>query len=136
LFLYSDFILRGNSANQVVQIGANGNGDTTVVQTMATFPSAKNNFVVNSALQMEVEAALLPHTLNDLTTLNGVLLNNNLNSGPGSATWALEWDFTIAPNSSTQISALDNLQVPEPSSIALVLLGFGAWTWRRQRSPG
>lgn len=130
LFMYSDFILKGTTANQHVQIGA-VNGNSTVEQDMGNSAVATNNFVAMNQANLG-EVKLYSQTLTELMGASHLTLNNNLSGGPGNYTWALEWDFTIGPNGSAQISMLDNLVVPEPSSFALILMGIGAWVWRRQ----
>lgn len=129
LFMYSDFLLRGAAGQQNVRVGAL-DGTATVTQDLGTFMVATNSFVaIGGASRAEVAAN--PQTLNELLAPAHLVLNNNLIGGPGNYTWALEWDLTIAPNSSAQISMLDTLVVPEPSSVAVLMLGVGAWFWRR-----
>ncbi len=71
------------------------------------------------------EAALAPTLLN---LLNGGLpatLNDNLNAGPGDAEWANEWDATIGVGQSLLISKDKHVVVPEPTGLALTVLGLG-----------
>jgi hypothetical protein len=52
-------------------------------------------------------------------------LNDNMSS-VGHATWALQWDLSIAPNSSPTISEDENVYgvtlVPEPSSLSIAVM--------------
>jgi hypothetical protein len=134
LFMYADFVLNGLTADQYVQVGSGG-GASTVVQSLGNLGVATNNFVVIGAASLS-EVKLAPLTLNELTSSSPLTLNGSLSGGPGNYTWALEWDFTIAANGSAQISALDTLQVPEPSAAGLILLGLLAWRSRRLLPSG
>jgi hypothetical protein len=135
LFMYSDFILKGDTTHQTVSVVPSTNGNTSVVQGMSNFPPANNNFVVIGG-SSRAEVASYPITLNELNSPAHLVLNNNLTGGPDNPTWALEWDITLGAagtaTSSQQISMTDTLTVPEPSTVGLVLLGLGAWAWRRQ----
>lgn len=135
LFMYSDFTLRGDTTHQTVQVVPSTNGNTSVVQGMSNFPPANNDFVVIGG-SSRAEVAPYPQTHNELTSAAHLVLNNNLTGGPDNPTWALEWDITLGAagtaTSSQQISMLDTLTVPEPSTVGLLLLGLGAWAWRRQ----
>jgi len=65
------------------------------------------------------------------------LSDNNGPEGPGAVTWALEWDFNIAPGNTAIISKdkyLDVL-VPEPSALALLGAGLALLAVRRSRGP-
>ncbi len=131
LFMYSDFSLGGPTyANaQNVSIGTGG-GDTTVVQKV-NGTGLSNNVAMPFAPANRVEAEAYPQTYNALTTTSGYSLDNTANNGPGHITWALEWDSVLAPNTSLgTISVTDTLQVPEPSAMALVVLGLGLSVWR------
>ena len=133
-FQYSDFDLQGNistdsavfsNANTVQQVNGSNRISETVVTPVAShrelgfYPSILNS--LNDGL---------PTTLSD--TPIGVVV------GPGDLSWAYQWDVTIAPNATFQISKDKNLHliVPEPSSIALAAFGFAglmAWGWRRRK---
>ena len=134
LFMYSDFTLRSPALanSQYVQLGNDGLGDSTSVQTLGNFGVGTNNFV-GMTVADRVEAALYDQTLTALTTVNGYDLNNVAAAGPGHVTWALQWNMTVAPNSSIPLSLLDNLvQVPEPHAAALLVAGLGFILFRRQ----
>ncbi|HWX21046.1 MAG TPA: hypothetical protein VN578_14190 [Candidatus Binatia bacterium] len=133
LFMYSDMNLGHLSANQSVALGNDGHGDSTSVQTFGS-PVGGSNTWVTSTLANHLEAAGDHQTLTELTTVNNLQLNDNANTGPGyPATWAFEWDLTLAPNTSTGISMLDTLSVPELSTSTFITLGFGAWLFRLRR---
>jgi MYXO-CTERM domain-containing protein len=135
LFMYSDFMVGGPSqlANQHVAVGTDGNGDSTSVQTFGS-PAVGSNSVALMLAASRTEVSPYNNTLNELTTLNGVSLNNSTTGGPGHITWAFEWDLAINASTSTAISITDSLVVPEPSSGVLALLGLGFLAvLRRQR---
>jgi hypothetical protein len=71
--------------------------------------------------------------LGSLTDANPTTLDGSNPGGSGDVAWALEWDYTIGAGTSKVISSIDNLQVPEPSAAALVVLALGAWAFRRQQ---
>jgi hypothetical protein len=66
-----------------------------------------------------VEASILAG--NDLSTLPGV----QSSFGPGDASWAFQWNRTIANGGSFQISKDKNIRVPVPEPATLGLLGVG-----------
>jgi hypothetical protein len=73
-----------------------------------------------------------------LTSLNDgspTTLSDNTTSGPGNVNWAFEWDtLNLAPGSGVQISVVgENIQVPEPSTFAIIALGLVGWTLSRRR---
>lgn len=138
-YQYSDFDLAGVTGNQNVQFYNNGSSSYyEVIQTGApgsVVEKAIAPAVAAGAATLEVQADYFPGTLNLLndglpTTLSNTLNNN---AGPGDVTYAYEWDATLAPGTSLQISKL--LTVPEPSSLALISSGalLLAWVQRRRR---
>jgi hypothetical protein len=118
-FQYSDFDLSGSDSVQL-KLGPNQyfladqtGGSGTLAETVNT-PAANHG-----------EAGLFPATLNKLNDGIPTTLNDVTSAGPGDATWALEWDVTIAANSSFLISKDKRLAVvPEPSTWALISLGL------------
>ena len=64
----------------------------------------------------------LPTTLNDMTSF-----------GPGDATFAYQWDISMAPGSTFIISKILSV-VPEPSSAALLSLGILGFGMLRRRT--
>lgn len=132
LFLYSDFTLQGNSSAQNVQLGTSTNGVSSSIQT---YGASSNVFTVSGPAASYFEAA--PNntqTLNELNSSSGYTLNGTTTAGPGGVTWAMEWNTSIAANSSFSESFVDNLQnVPEPSTAALAVLGAGLGLLYRTR---
>ena len=66
-----------------------------------------------------------------LTDFCGPLVNGNV-------TWAFEWDITLAPNDTFQISKVKSISpdifvIPEPGAISLILLGGSVLALRRRR---
>jgi len=137
-FQYSDFNLLNNPNGDNVALGTDLSGrfnealqtkgplnGTTLTETDAT-PGANHG-----------EAAFAGATLGKLN--NGVADNLNDNAGPvgpGNVTWALQWDYSganmIAPGGDALISKQKFLQIPEPSTAALMALAVGAGFWRRR----
>ena len=130
-FQYSDFNLGGVSAGQSVQFYNNGSSSYyEVIQTGAT-GSMVETAIAPGASSSEVQAALYPVLLTELNGSSPVNLNNTLFAGPGDVTYAYEWDATLAPGASFQISKL--MTVPEPSSMALISSGMLVLALLRRR---
>ena len=135
LFQYSDFDLGGVTGSQSVQYFLNGITGQ-YYQVVQTFGSRSVTETVNSATPPigHVEAGLFNATLVKLNDGVASTLNDNLAIGPGDATFAYEWDVTLAPGATFQISKILAI-VPEPSIAALLGLGTGIVTlYRRRRS--
>jgi hypothetical protein len=134
LYQYSDFNLLDTALGDTVEISGNPTdgydyayqykGATQIAEAI-TSPSANR-----------AEAGLAPSTLNGLNGTTVYNLGNNTSAGPGDATWALQWDVSIAANDSFWLfkdKLLSIEPIPEPSTLALVALGLGAWGWARRR---
>jgi MYXO-CTERM domain-containing protein len=133
LFLYSDFDLAGNAANDTVTsvnwapvpFSAPGYSSVTQVDGLDLQQTTFGTFA-NRA-----EATTFPVTLNHLNDGAPSTLANAGASfgpvGPGDMTYAFQWDLTIAANSSKTIGVdkrLDIVPIPEPSPLSLALLGL------------
>ena len=135
-FQYSDFDL-DNPGNDTVQIGGQFNGKFYAVSQQDLGTLTENMDTVSGANRAEV--GFFASTLNNLNDANPTTLNNNLGPiGPGDVTWAFEWDFTLQPGGSFQISKdkLLSVTVPEPSSVALMACGLVAWGLNARRKKG
>lgn len=130
-FQYSDFDLNGVSGGQTVTF-LNTN---TMRQTGAGIELSETTDV---PAPNEHEANTYANTLNSLNTVPGYNLNNQ-NTATGDATWAFQWDTTLAANGSFQISKDKLLSplVPEPATIfglGAVLLLVGSRLRKRVRA--
>lgn len=128
-FQYADFDLNGNIVDDAAGI-ANANAvyqqdfvnGTTVSETVftPTFSLAEVGVYANTLNSLDDNA---------VTTLNG-------NGGPFVAvadyTWALQWNITLAPGQSFQISK-DMQITPAPGAVALMGMGGLAMARRRRR---
>lgn len=131
-FQYSDFDLNGTTFDSSVEIlNANTVRQTdglTISETVATpAPSRYEVGYYNTTL-----AALTDGATTNLNQVGGPLTDGNL-------TWAFQWDFVLAPGGSFIISKDKHLEhvVPEPSSVALFVLGVvcsGLGIWRKRRA--
>jgi hypothetical protein len=135
-FQYSDFDLNSPAPDDTVQLGRNLRGlFNEAAQTDAGFGLTET---VTTPGANHGEAALFPTTLNKLDDADADNLNDNISAGPGDATWAFQWDLTIAAGSSAIISKDKYLSIgaiPEPSSFALICLGVASLAlYNRRRS--
>jgi hypothetical protein len=72
-------------------------------------------------------------TLATLTDTKADNLNDSTGpAGPADVTWAFQWDVTVAPGSTVQISKDKNI-VPEPATLGLMGLGLVAAVVTRVR---
>lgn len=134
-FQYSDFAL-GGANNQNVELGKNLQGKFNQALVSSGNVSITEN--IDGAFSPGAshgEAALLNSTVNNLQNIAGYNLNDNLQAGPGGATWALQWTNSIAPGGTLTISEDLNIAgvvltpVPEPSAwsvMSIGLIGFSA----------
>jgi PEP-CTERM motif len=119
-FQYTDFDLLGNPNGDSTQLSFGPNQYFPADQTKG---NALSETVVTPAAN-HGEAGLFPITLNELNDGSPTTLNDVASAGPEDATWALQWDVTIAPNSTFLLSEDNRLAIPEPSTLALILVGL------------
>ncbi|PWU14750.1 MAG: hypothetical protein C5B50_16645 [Verrucomicrobia bacterium] len=135
-FQYSDFMLGGTQGGETASIFQNGGSFS---QATVTKGGSKISETVDQPMANGAEADLATATRNHLNQGSPYNLNGNLNSGPDpslDATWALQWDFTIAGNGSADVlkdKHLDVGPVPEPGVFSLLGLGLAAMVVRRNR---
>ena len=131
LFDFSHVTLGGTSTGQSVQRTGNSIR-STFIQTAGSLVFS-NRFDGGAKPISFLEAALFDQTRNNLT--NGVANLNNVTSiGPGDVTSAAQWNTTLAPSQSLIVSELLVVQVPEPSSLALVAVGLLGWAAKTRRN--
>lgn len=129
-FQYTDFDVRGTAGDD--------SGVFTNPNTVDQFDGpVKFTETVVTPVPSHREMALFPVTRNKLgdgvaTTLSDTPLNTLV--GPGNLTWAYQWDTTIQPGITFQISKDKGIRgVPEPASGALVAIALGLLLVRGRR---
>jgi hypothetical protein len=135
-YQYSDFNLAGTVGGESAQIFQSGGFFTKANVVKALNQVAET---IDQPLANEAEADLAPNTLNRLNSGAPYTLNNTVFQGPDAthdATWALEWDFTIAGNGSVDVlkdKKLSVVPIPEPGTIAFLSVGLDILALRRSR---
>ena len=133
-FQYSHFTLDGNFNGMTATIANDGFGYYKATQTYGTMGVAET--VDSPDAQFgEANVTGATGTLAEFASGSFGNLNNNTTS-IGDATWALQWDFSIAPGSSVDVLKNKHISVtvvPEPSAFALGALGTAAVILRRRR---
>lgn len=133
-FQYSDFDLFGTTGGQSVQFYQNSanNQYYKAVQTDGTHTVTET---VNSTIFPigHFEAALFNDTLSSLTDGTPTTLNDVTSAGVGDVSFSYQWDVTLAPGASFQLSKLIEI-VPEPSSMAILALAGISMTLYRRRN--
>lgn len=132
-FQYSNFDLNGTPAGDTVSlINANTirqSKTAALISETVTTPAA-NHYELGLTTDS-------PNTLFRLNNVNGLTLSDGATTrGPGDATWAFQWDQSLAPGASLQISKDKNLAIPEPGTSALIITvvtAFAGLTFLRKR---
>ena len=135
-FQYSDFDLGPGGDN--VQLGTNIFGKFNLADQVN---SASFNFAesVSTPGADHGQVGFFPGILNSLNDGATTTLSDFAGPiGPGDATWAFQWDVILSPAGQSGdtflISKLKHIElVPEPSSIALGLMGLAGINWIRRR---
>lgn len=130
LFQYSDFNLLGTPGGDSVQIGnaldsvIQWDGATGIAETVTQPPASR------------AEAALAFTTLNNLNTVAGYNLNNNIGPLSGDVTWSFQWDSVIGNGLSLDVfkdKQMAIAPVPEPTAISMLAIALGAAGFLRRR---
>ena len=134
-YKYTDFNLQnGQGGPNSVSITKNGLGlYNDAIQTSAHMTAYSE--LGNVPGSQEAEANVEFNTLSKLNGASPLLLDNVANAGPGAVTSAFEWDRSIAPNTTVQMSTDDYIQstVPEPSVLALIPAGLALLALGKRR---
>ena len=137
-FDYADFDIGGNPGGQSVTMSQTSFGPPTAPVYTTHFTQSLGAFSVTSSTasgsfgNSGMEANDFSTTLQTITNgtpsnLNGVL------TAAGDVTAAAEWEVTLAPGKSLQLSKTFTISVPEPSSVAVLGLGLVSCLLGRRR---
>jgi len=130
-FQYSDFNL-GGAPGDSVSIGKDIHGlFGNALQTNGPIRLAESSITPGAN---HAEASIFPSTYASLTNNTVTTLNDTTHAGPGNATWAFEWDISLAAGGSFGISKVLDVQVPEPSIGALIGIGAAVLVVRRRNT--
>ena len=130
LFQYSDFNLLGTPGGDSVVVGNSfdsviqWDGATGISETVAQPPASR------------AEAALAFTTLNNLNTIPGYDLSNNIGPISGDVTWSFQWDNLIESGQSLDVfkdKQMSIALVPEPTAISILAVALGAVSFLRRR---
>jgi hypothetical protein len=130
VFQYADFDLNGTPNDDVVEV-------TDPLYNFVVQDDGGVNYVAETIVgpkpnryQADTAATLLA-LLGDGSADD---LNNTATAGPGqNVAWALQWDLTVQAGKSVQISK-DKMLMPEPATLALVVLGLAGTGALRRRA--
>ena len=123
-YQYSNFNLLQNNQNTVSISGSPG-GYTGAQQTTGGPGGSGLAEVIDVPYANYAEAALAGVTLSELGA-SPYTLNDNTSAGPGDVSWAFQWTATLNPGEMLDITKDKGLSisiVPEPSTVALIVLG-------------
>jgi hypothetical protein len=121
-FQLADFSLGGSAGQDTVQAGKNLSGLYNEVLQQ------NGNWSADAAISPGanlVQVDSHPNVYGLLTNSQGDDLNGALGPvGPGNVQWGLQWNATLAPTTGNLIISEDqNLVVPEPATVTLLVIG-------------
>ncbi len=149
-YQYSNFNLLQNNHNVVTISGSPSGGYSGAQQTTGGPGGSGIAEVINAPNANYGEANIVNNgvnsTLYKLNNTANLQLNDQMSAGPDNVTWAFQWNATLQPNGSVDANndptdtlfinkdkGLSVQLVPEPSTLAFIALGLGAWGLARRR---
>lgn len=127
IFQYTDFDLGGSASDDEVEIS-----EGSRARQWDDNQAASETIVTTSP--SGYEANIYSATLTSLTDTGTTNFGTgSVSAGPGNATWAFQWDMTLSPGQTIQISKIKNLTtVPEPGTLGLLCVGLVGVLLRRR----
>jgi hypothetical protein len=127
-YQYSNFNLFQDNQNNVSISGSPG-AYSSALQTTTTGGGSGLAEVIDAPYANFAEAASAYQTLNNLNSGSYYTLNDQTSAGPGDVTWAFQWNAVLASGNMLNITKDKGLSiqiVPEPSTVAFIVLGISA----------
>lgn len=127
-YQYSNFNLLQNNNNSVSISGSPG-AYSGAVQTTGGPGGTGIGEVILGPTANYAEAAFVPQTLNELGGATYLTLNDATSANNGNVSWAFQWNATIDPGGELDIlkdKGLKVTMIPEPSTLAIIVLGVSA----------
>ncbi|MGD0086074.1 MAG: PEP-CTERM sorting domain-containing protein [Verrucomicrobiota bacterium] len=128
-YQYSNFNLFQNNLNSV-SLSSGPGGYTGATQTTGGPDGNGIAEVIDAPLANYGEAALVGQTLGELNGPSYYTLNDNASAGPGDVSWAFQWNVNLGAGDTFNITKDKGLSiqlVPEPSTLAFIVMGIGAF---------
>lgn len=141
VFEYANFNLLQSGNNSISISPAYGNPPTYPIVGYSGVSQMSGSTALTESIAKPyanfAEAGIATNVLSDVLSTHD--LNNNLSesSGNGNVAWAFEWSYTDVTQGTVEDMLEDQTlsiaPVPEPSTIAIVALGVGAFAAARRR---
>lgn len=137
-FQYNNFDLAADMSGDHVRILTDTDGAFSLAQQVQPGVAgiSEEAVVQNNPGSVLAEVAYFDTILSKLSDVNIDNLAYTGPVGPGNVEFAFQWQYSLSPGQETSISKIKTLAVtfvPEPGTLVLAVLGFGAIMFSRRR---